>query len=68
MKVKIPDRKEDSIYEAAVNEFYKNGYEIGSTNSIVKEAGISKGALFKYFESKANLYIYVVDRAIDTLD
>lgn len=68
MKVKIPDSKEDSIYEAALNEFYKNGYEIGSTNSIVKEAGISKGALFKYFESKANLYIYVVDRAIDTLD
>lgn len=68
MDIKVPDNKKDKIYESALNEFSKNGYEIGSTNSIVKESGISKGALFKYFESKANLYIYVVDRAIDTLD
>ena len=68
MDLNIPKEKEDIIYEKALKEFAVNGYDKASTNTIVKEAGISKGALFKYFGSKANLYIYVVDRAIATLD
>lgn len=41
---------------------------MGSTNTIVKNANISKGSLFKYFGNKSNLYIYVADKAIQTLD
>lgn len=68
MQFNIPSDKEETIYEAALNEFAFNGYDKASTNTIVKEAGISKGALFKYFGNKAKLFIYVVDKAINTLD
>lgn len=68
MKTNISKDKEEKIYEAALEEFASNGYENGSTNAIVKKAGISKGALFKYFGNKANLFIYVTDKAIDKLD
>lgn len=68
MNINIPEEKEKAIYESALNEFALKGYEMGSTNTIVKNAGISKGSLFKYFGNKSTLYIYVVDKAIKTLD
>lgn len=35
---------------------------------IVKNSGISKGALFEYFGNKSDLFMYVVDKSISTLD
>lgn len=68
MAINIPEEKKQIIYEAALDEFSQNGYDNGSTNVIVKKAGISKGSLFNYFGSKAGLYIFVVDEAMSTLD
>ena len=48
--------KQDKIIESAIKEFAEYGYEEGSTNRIVKDCGISKGSLFKYFENKEELY------------
>ena len=42
-------------------EFATHGYENSSTNRIVKECGISKGSLFKYFKSKEELYFYLIE-------
>ncbi len=53
--------KRKRIEEAAMEEFAAYGYENSSTNRIVKECGISKGSLFKYFESKMELYFYLTD-------
>lgn len=36
-----------------------------STDSIVKEAGISKGALFFYFKNKKGLFLFLYDYAVD---
>lgn len=68
MNLSIPKDKEDRIYKAALDEFSDNGYKNASTNNIVKESGISKGALFNYFVNKRNLYLYVVKRALETLE
>lgn len=56
----LPAEKKKRILIAALKEFSEKGYEQASTNSIVKEAGISKGILFHYFKTKRDLYLYVV--------
>ncbi len=53
--------KRDRIINAALDEFAKVGFEKGSTNNIVKAAGISKGSLFHYFSGKQELYDYLID-------
>ncbi|MGL4108451.1 TetR/AcrR family transcriptional regulator [Clostridium sp. LP20] len=68
MNINIPKDKEERIFKAAIDEFTKEGYKNASTNNIVKESGISKGALFKYFGNKRNLYIYIVKRSLDVVE
>ncbi len=46
--------------QAAIAEFAENGYEHANTNHIAKNAGISVGSLFNYFESKEDLFISTV--------
>ena len=60
---KLPTEKRAAIESAAMDEFVSAGYEQASTNAIVKAAGISKGSLFYYFKGKADLYIYLIQRA-----
>ena len=57
----LPDEKRRTIIFAGITEFANYGYENSSTNRIVKEAGISKGSLFKYFSTKEDFYFYVLD-------
>ena len=52
----IESDKRDRIINAAINEFSLYPYDKASTNNIVKNAGISKGLLFHYFENKQELY------------
>ncbi|MGI6412409.1 MAG: FtsX-like permease family protein [Syntrophomonadaceae bacterium] len=46
--------KQERIINAALKEFARSGYERASTNVIIKEAEISKGSLFNYFNSKSS--------------
>lgn len=52
---------------AAMKEFAQNGFKNASTDSIVKEAAISKGALFHYFHNKKDLFLFLYEYAIDTI-
>ena len=51
-----PERKK-KILDAARLEFIRNGYDGASLNTIIREAGISKGSLYYYFEDKIDIYI-----------
>lgn len=62
---KLDAEKRKRILYAALKEFADNGYAKASTNQIVKAAGIGKGMLFYYFNSKKGLYIYLIDYALD---
>jgi len=62
----ISEEKRQKIIAACLSEFADKGYENASTNSMVKKAEISKGLLFHYFGNKRNLYLYLVDLAIDS--
>src|SRR5690606_4862440 len=56
-------RKEDrprQITEAAMAEFTERGYDGTSVASVAKRAGISKGLLYVYFDTKEALFKAVV--------
>lgn len=60
--------KQQRIINAALKEFARNGYEKASTNEIVKEAEISKGSLFNYFNSKKELYLFLFDYVTEIIN
>ncbi len=60
----LAEEKQERIYRAAVQEFSACGYSNASMNNLVKEAGISKGSLFKYFGTKLDLFDSVVNMAV----
>lgn len=60
--------KQERIINAALKEFAKNGYDRASTNEIVKEAGISKGSLFNYFNNKKELYLFLLGYATKIIE
>ncbi|HSJ63094.1 MAG TPA: TetR/AcrR family transcriptional regulator [Gemmatimonadaceae bacterium] len=62
-----PDATRQRILHAAFAEFYRNGYQGGSLNRIVQEAGGTKGALFHHFAGKEPLGHAVVDEIIGPL-
>jgi len=59
----INKEKRQRIIQESLTEFGHNGYMKASTNRIVKAVGISKGSLFKYFDTKKDLFLYLVEYA-----
>lgn len=64
---KMDPDKRMRLINCAMDEFGENRFDKASTNTIVKNAGISKGLLFHYFESKEALYQYLVEFAIKSV-
>jgi AcrR family transcriptional regulator len=62
-----PEAMRQKILMAAFLEFYKNGFQGGSLNDILKAAGATKGALFHHFSGKQDLGYAVVDHVIGPL-
>lgn len=50
-----------------LNEFATKGYEEASTIIIAKNAGISKGLMFHYVNSKKDLFLYLYDYTIEII-
>jgi len=63
----LDPEKRDRIINAAIEEFASFPYGKASTNNIVKKAGISKGLLFHYFDSKQALYVKLIRFVINTM-
>ena len=57
------DRKQ-RILLAATEEFAENGFEGASYNGIIATAGISKGAMYYYFDDKMDLFVTTVRHAL----
>lgn len=62
---RVPDDKREKIFQATMNEFTLHSYDKASTNQIIQDAGISKGLLFHYFQSKKELYLATFDRCLN---
>lgn len=61
----LKSEKQERILQAAIVEFGDKGFEKASTNEIVKQAGISKGILFHYFQNKKKFYLFVYDYSVE---
>lgn len=59
--------KQERIINSALKEFAKKGFDKASTNTIVKDANISKGLLFHYFNNKKDLFLFLYDYCVETL-
>ena len=60
----LKKEKQDRMINASLKIFALRGYRHASTDDIVKEASISKGLLFHYFESKLGVYSFVYDYSV----
>jgi TetR/AcrR family transcriptional regulator len=52
--------KQKKIFEAAVDEFSQRRFSEASINQVVKNAGISRGSFYQYFDNKEDLYLYTL--------
>ncbi|SES90019.1 DNA-binding transcriptional regulator, AcrR family [Salinibacillus kushneri] len=64
----LKSEKQERIINAAIKEFVQSGFEKASTNEMVKEAEISKGSLFNYFNSKKDLYLYLIEYGVQIIE
>jgi AcrR family transcriptional regulator len=64
---KLDPEKRRRLLQAAAQEFAAAGFEKASLGRIAEGAGVSKPALYYYFEDKADLYVTVVSAAWDGL-
>jgi len=65
MKEKSFKRK-NKLLEAALDEFTTKSYENASLNTILKNAGVSKGTFYYHFQDKQALYIFILKLAHET--
>jgi len=61
---RAPEETRRRILNAAFTEFYRTGFQGGSLNRIVDEAGTTKRALFHHFKDKNDLGYAVVEEII----
>lgn len=58
---RLSQDKKDRIINSASKIFSKDGFKKAAMDDIVKDAGISKGSIFYYFQNKASFYLYLYD-------
>ena len=59
--LELDAQRRDAILNSALREFTRRGYDSASTNTIAKDAGISKALMFHYVSSKQELFLAVYD-------
>ena len=67
MKNNIEYEKRTLLIEAAKKEFREKGYNKASFRTICAKAGVTTGALYFFFENKAELFSAIVDEPVKGL-
>lgn len=57
----------NEVIEVAITEFLEKGYENTSMESIAKAANLSKGGLYHYFSSKADILFAVNQKILEPI-
>lgn len=55
------DERRQAFLTAALDEFFERGFAAARMDDIARRAGLSKGALYLYFESKEALFTALID-------
>ena len=64
---RLPVEKRNRLLAVAKSAFAETGYSATNINRIAEKAGISIGAIYKYFRSKEDLFLTVVEQGHDLL-
>ncbi len=64
---RLPEQRPDQITAAALEVFSQHGLEAARLEDVAERAGVSKGTIYGYFESKADLFRAVVHTTIESL-
>lgn len=65
---RIDSEKRQHIIDIAIQEFANKGFKNANINIIAQKAGVSVGSLYKYFETKENLFVTACDFGIRELE
>lgn len=65
---RIPEEKRERILKAATLEFASKGFRGGNIRTIASCAEISVGVLYKYFASKEDIFLTVIDEGFRALN
>jgi AcrR family transcriptional regulator len=65
---RIPSEKQGLILDTAMREFASKGFHKANINTIAEKAGISVGAMYKYFSSKEELFLETLQLGIGFLN
>lgn len=63
----LSDAKKLLIIQTATHEFASQGFDHANINTIAEKAGISVGSLYKYFESKQDLFLMTIHQGTEVL-
>lgn len=59
------EKKRREILESALRAFAEKGYQTATIDDIVAHSGISKGAIYNYFQGKEDIYIQLMNMRTD---
>jgi AcrR family transcriptional regulator len=64
-RVEQKERNRQALVDAAKTVFLRDGYHRASVEAIASEAGLTIGALYSQFGSKADLFLHLLDARIE---
>lgn len=67
VQTKTADAKKELILQAALEVFSKKGFYAASIDDIIAVAGIGKGTVYRYFDSKQALFLGVLEWGVTNL-
>ena len=59
-----PEQTRQAILDAAHEAFWKSGYRVANVDNIIKDTGVTKGALYYHFKNKDELGYAVIDEKL----
>lgn len=64
---KLDSARRAAILSSAAQEFAEHGFEGASYNRIIERSGLSKGAMYYYFDDKQDLFVTTLSDALQRL-
>jgi TetR/AcrR family transcriptional regulator len=65
---RLAEEKQRAVLDSAAAEFSRSGFTAAKVDLIAENAGISVGALYKYFGNKENCFLAVLDDGVRELE
>jgi len=65
---RIPEERRNKLITVAVREFAHKGFNNANINKIAYEAGISVGSVYKYFNTKEDLFRTCINYGLEILE